>query len=120
MENYLTIDEINSNAIFAPIGEEQAFKRRIMNDDFKSKPKREHLITYLQNRKYEDYYINFYKQFNFAGTIKKTLSHNWGGNGYPQDKITLKDYKKLFRELKIKSPKGAKKEWYMEAWIKSF
>ena len=103
MENYLNIDEINSNAIFAP--------RRIMNDDFKAKPIKMHLKTHKDKTRTQFCYNNFYKQFNLAGTIKRNY-HQWG--------ITLKDYKQLFRELNIKAPNGANKEWYVNEYIKSF
>lgn len=123
MENYLTIDEINSNAIYAPIGEEQAFNRRIITDEIKQKRSKEkwNIKYYLNNVETKP---NFYQQFNFAGQIPKNYhmySHEWGEFvAKPKDQITLKDYKKMFRELKIKAPKGANKEWYIKTWIKSF
>jgi len=119
MENYLTIDEINSNAIYAPIGEEQSFNRRIITDEIKEKITK---IKFYLNQ--VETIPNFYQQFNFAGHIPKKYhmySHEWGEFvAKPKDQITLKDYKKMFRELKIKAPKGANKEWYIKTWIISF
>ena len=119
LETYTPLDTINSSLVYSPLGYEQDFSRRIINDEFKSLPPKVHLIRKLQKktRSYGGYYINFYKQFTIEG-------HSNGVNFITPlirskgNDITVKDFKRFFKEMGFKVPSKAKKEYFLNEYLK--